>query len=269
MTDTSLRPRSISEIVDAAFTIYRRNFVPLIVVTALMYSPYMILATFRSGSVTSTSGTLSASTAAAMTSGVLATIAMMVLYVVCYSLVTGAVTQLGSQAYLEGGRADIERAVRATIPRIPSLIVSGFLLGVSLFVGFLCFIVGAFYVAARFFAVSPVVALEGVGALDAFSRSSKLSSGRKWMILGTLALVYGIYFLISMGISLFAVLPAALTGNTWIAVVVSLTFSVLAHPVTSLVTMVLYYDTRIRAEGFDVEHLSSQLDASMAPAATI
>ena len=255
MTDTPLRPRSITEIVDTSFTLYRRHFLSLVMVSAIAYAPYIVYATFR-GATPSDS----------VMGSVMNTLVAMVLAIVSYSLVAGAVNQIGSQAYLHGS-VDIERAIRVTIERVPALVIGGLLLSLATFVGVLCLIVGAFYVAARFFAVTPVIALEGTDAFSAFSRSSTLSDGRKWSILGTLALVYGIYFLLSLGISVFTI-PAMLAGHAWIAVLVGSAFTVIIYPIAGLATMVLYYYTRIRAEGFDVEHLSAQLDGSMNAAPT-
>lgn len=255
MTDTPLRPRSITEIVDTAFTLYRRYFTQFVTITAITYAPFLLFSALRG-----------ATPSASIGSNLIMSLVTMLLAVLCFSMVGGAVNQLGSRVYLDGN-ADVEAALRATLPRLPSLIFSGLLLGVCVFIGLLCLLVGALYVAARFFAVTPVVALEGVNAMDAFSRSSVLSEGRKWSILGTLALVYGIYFLLSMGISVITV-PAALAGHVLVSTLVSSVFTVVAYPLTGLVTMMLYYDARIRVEGFDVEHMSAQLGVAPDPLAT-
>ncbi len=100
-----------------------------------------------------------------------------------------------------------------------------------------------------------MIVLERKGVFAAISRSSQLSKGLKWHILGTLALVYGIYFVLSLGIPLLA----ALIGNAVIQFVIQSVFAILAAPILNLVVMVLYYDARIRSEGFDVEHMAHGL----------
>ncbi|MBC8087752.1 MAG: hypothetical protein H7Z40_10840, partial [Phycisphaerae bacterium] len=43
MSDTSLRPRGVSEIVDAAFALYRRHALQYIVVAAIATAPSLII----------------------------------------------------------------------------------------------------------------------------------------------------------------------------------------------------------------------------------
>lgn len=251
MSDTPLRPRSITEIVDTAFTLYRRHVSQFVMVAAIAYAPYLLFIVLRGGDES-----------ADVMSNAMGSIVAAVVSMISFSLVTGVVHRLGSQAYLEG-TVDVEGAVRATLPRVPALIGSAVLMAVAGTIGVLCLLVGALYVAARFFAVTPAIVLEGKSVFDAFSRSSQLSDGRKWPILGTLALVFGIYFLLGIGLSV-VLISATLAGQAWIALVVNAIFTILAYPATALVTLVLYYDARIRTEGFDVEHLSSRLDQTAA-----
>ena len=98
--------------------------------------------------------------------------------------------------------------------------------------------------------------------MAAVSRSAKLSDGIKLHILGTLALVYGIFFILSIGIPLLMLA----VDNPVVQLVVQSLFSVVAAPIVNLVVMVLYYDARIRAEGFDVEHMAQSLGTSPAAA---
>ena len=87
--------------------------------------------------------------------------------------------------------------------------------------------------------------------------STSLTSGRKRHVLNTLLLVWIIYVLLS-GCLLFA--TAAMKSQV-LTLVVGSVYQIVAYPVFGLTTMLLYYDCRIRAEGFDIEQMAASLGA--------
>jgi hypothetical protein len=180
-----------------------------------------------------------------------------------YTIGAAAVMKLGSEVYL-GERADLGDTVRSVIPKVFPLLWAALMKAILYAIGFLAFIVGAFYVAARFFAVSAAIVLEDMDVGEAFSRSSDLSSGRKRHILNTMLLVVIIYLLLSFCVGL----VAGITRSTVIAIMLSTAFQIVAAPIIGLTDMLLYYDCRIRGEGFDIEHMTASMDAGrVTPAA--
>jgi hypothetical protein len=175
------------------------------------------------------------------------------------TLVGGVIMHMGSNAYL-GGEPDVGRTIAAVAPRVPALFAATILTTFLLFLGLLLFIFPVLYVAARFFPVQQAVVLEHKGPLGALGRASELTKGRKGHVLMTLMLVFGIFLILSIGVSI----VASLTANVTISLVVSTLFNIFAYPILNLVSMVLYYDLRIRGEGFDVEHMSAALGARAA-----
>ena len=103
--------------------------------------------------------------------------------------------------------------------------------------------------------------LEDADVFEAFSRSSELSDGRKRHILNTLLLVWIIFFILSICVTV----VASLTGSTVIAIVLTTGFQIVAYPVLGLTGMVLYYDCRIRGEGFDIERMAASMDRGARP----
>ena len=238
MSDTSLRVRSISEIVDAAFALYRRNGMQYVTMAAIASAPSIILSLVLSGGATPvTLADLSKVVPGALIS------------VITYALVSATIVRMGSDAYL-GSEPEVAATVRAVLPRVPTLIGATILSTMAVSISFVFLFVPV-----------PVIVLEGEGAIAAMARSARLSAGIKWHILGTLALVYGIYFVLTLGIPLLA----AVLGSAVIRLVIQSVFSVVAAPILNLVVMVLYYDARIRAEGFDVEHMAQSLGTKQAP----
>ena len=106
--------------------------------------------------------------------------------------------------------------------------------------------------------------LEKLGPIDAISRSFALTKGRAGHVFLTLLLVYGLYFALSFGVTL----GVALFGSTVLQTVVSSVLGIFCFPILGLSGLVLYYDLRIRNEGFDVEHMAQSLDGSPDVSAT-
>ena len=241
MTELRLRPRSVTEIVDAAFALYRRNAMQYILVVALAYTPSLVFQLIYRTDLVPSVG---------------ASMISLAISILTYSLMGAVVVKLGSTAYL-GGEPDIAVTVREVMPRLLA-VIAGTIMKAILFVLFmLLFIFPVFYAAARWFAVEQVIVLEGASSSAAFGRSSELSDGHKWHILLTLALAFFIYAVLLMG----AFVVIGLTGQFVLILLGGTAVTVIVYPMIGLTQLVLYYDTRIRSEGFDLEQMAGALDA--------
>lgn len=253
MTGPSLRPRSVTELVDAAFQILRAHYGPLVVCSAIAYVPMLLLRLFVIGDTTRFLG----GDPAALQRGMLTTTMWTMLgSLVTYSLMSAVLVVLTSQAYL-GDTVDVGTAVRRVIPRVVQVLVASLIRSVLFIIGFILLFIPAFWVLARYFAVMPAIVLEDAGTLHAFSRSAELSRGRKWHILGTLLLVTIIYYLLVVGVSLIG----TVTGNFVVQTTISSVGAILVYPVVAITEALLYYDARIRSEGLDIELMTDALDA--------
>jgi hypothetical protein len=121
-----------------------------------------------------------------------------------------------------------------------------------LFAGFLLAGFGVFYPLSRYFATTQAVVIERHGAIAAFGRSTELSDELKLHILGTLIL----FFVINMAVSLGASLAFTLIPNRVLQQVLATATSVVLYPLFGIGETLLYFDARIRKEGFDVELLA-------------
>ena len=96
--------------------------------------------------------------------------------------------------------------------------------------------------------------LEDVGPGRALSRSSALTDGLKLHALGTLALTFVLVLAVNIGAGLLInFIPSRVILN-----VLSTCLSVVVGPIIGITETVLYYDLRIRREGFDLEYLVGQ-----------
>lgn len=251
MTDARWRARSIPEIVDAVFHLYRADGMQYIAVAALASAPWLLIQLAVLPAMPAPPRTptdLGPTLVVGLITGLGSWLSA--------ALMTAVIVKLGSHAYLgEPGARDVSAAVRDVLPRVPAILIAALIKYVLLLVGLVFLLVGALYVVARFFAVFTTIVLEGQGVFGAFARSGELARGRKWHILGALLLVWFIYFLISMGITVFT----RFADSTVVFMVVSYAFTVVAYPFIGLTETVLYYDARIRAEGLDVELMAGAL----------
>jgi hypothetical protein len=253
MTPPSLRPRSATELVDAAFQILRSHYGQLVVCSAIAYVPMLLLRLFVIGDTTRYLG----GDPAVMQRGMfVTTLWTMFGSLVTYALMSAVLVVLTSQAYL-GESVDVGTAVRRVIPRVVQILVASIIRSVLFVIGFILLVIPAFWVLARYFAVVPAIVLEDAGTLRSFSRSAELSHGRKWHILGTLVLVTIIYYLLVVGVSLIG----TLTGNFVLQTTISSVGAILIYPVGAITEALLYYDARIRSEGLDIELMTDALDA--------
>lgn len=239
MSDLRLRARSSTELVDAAFALYRRDPLPYILLTAFAYAPWLVLQLLITGGRVGVTGM---------------NLVLILGTIIAYSIMSAALVRLASNAYL-GEPMDLGAAIGDALPRVPSIIVAAIVKALLLGIGFALFLVGMLYVAARFFALNEAIILEHRGVGEAFARSGELSRGRKWHILGTLALVMIIYLLLSMAVTF----AAALSGSEVVTVVLSTAYVVVAYPLFGITETLLYYDARIRGEGYDIELMAGAL----------
>src|SRR5690349_11580309 len=116
MSDTSLRARGPSEIVDAAFALYRRHAGPYLMVTAIAMTPVLILNLLFS-SLPPAEPTLEL-----MVQYYKGILPGLVTGLASYVLVGAFVAQMGSEVYL-GRQPDVSATLRSVMPLVPKLLV--------------------------------------------------------------------------------------------------------------------------------------------------
>ena len=248
MADLALRPRSATEIVDAAFQLYRRDAAQYVLLAGLAYAPWLVIRLLALGAE---GGRTDAE--AAILPGPLEIVATVGEFL-AFSLMSAIVVRVGADVY-HGRALDAAAATRDVLPRLPAVIVASFVQFVLVIVGFVLLVVPALYVIARYFAITQAIVLEEHAAFGALRRSSELSKGRKLHVLGTMGLVFLIYLVLGFGVFFIA----ELTGSRVVTTVVEALYVIVAFPLVGLASMLLYYDARIRAEGYDVEVMTGTL----------
>lgn len=251
-----LRERSAFEIIDVSIQLFRRHYPTFVMLAAMAILPYLVVL-WLSGFMSLLAGVkpFGPQIGINSTAGLLIPLTLLWSYVFKGALIVAA-----SDAYLTG-TVDPGRALATTFSRALPLIGAAFLLGIALFFGAFAILIGAIYVYLRYFAVVPALLLEGTDTMDAFHRSRDLSQGFKWRIFGTLLLSWLILWAVVIGLqAVVALLPVTPMAR----VIVNPVAQLLVSPLILIVLTVLYYDQRVRKDGFDLEVMTRNLEPAPA-----
>jgi hypothetical protein len=281
MNGQRLRPLGVGDIFDEGFDLYKRNFVFLLLATAVVVVPLDILLAFLTPhlmpAVFNLFG-LTTSQTDAFWVWTVSSLVKMVLFLPLYVVAIAPVVLSASARYLEQ-ETTLGAALRLCVRRGPALLFAALLAGIVLALGLMLCGVLWLLAATQLLFLLQAMLLEGQGPIRAMRRSGALVGGYGMRVFGCLLLLGLVLFVISLGVRLplaylvdgilnLAPGAAALYGGvngvgTAQQQVVELISSGLAHlfliPFIVCVITVFYYDLRIRKEGMDIEMLALEL----------
>jgi hypothetical protein len=259
-----LRPLSVGETLDAAINLYRRYAVLLWQAVAVVVLPLAVIqvivvrASLPSG-VFLQNGTLYTTNLNGSTTGVVPSLAVIVIGALAQLLSIGAVFKLLLDGYL-GRRPELGESFAFAAARLGSLVWLAILGGVLVVIGLFIVIIPGIYLIGAFSVAIPVLMMEGRTGLSALGRSRELVSGRWWptiarivvagLLVGILEIVVG---LINVGSALGI---SNVTLYFAVNALVSAVASIIAAPFTAAVVLVTYIDLRVRKEALDLELLA-------------
>lgn len=129
-------------------------------------------------------------------------------------------------------------------------------------VGFIVSAVIAIIAVVRLLLTVPAVMLEQAGPVQAMRRSNTLVKGRTGFVLGTMLVVYIVVAIVNLVLGLpFQLLGGAL-GTAVGAVVItagSIVTSLVSNTLLGAALVLIYFDRRVRAEGYDLSQLADEL----------
>ncbi len=310
-----LRPMSISDMLDAAFRLYRRHFLTFIGIVALLQVPMAILQfaaqlpylqamqrfTARPPVLAPGASPLDLFPFAQLLPYYALIFGLSIFqYLLVYNLMTGALANAISRSYL-GQPISILSSYNIGLKRVGALIAAS-LIPFAVGLAFVALIAGCAFgavymymqgartdaqpniglaiaagiglfgliilggLAGLFFYVrliltTQAIVLEGQGPLAGLTRSWRLVGQAFWRSLGIFLLVYAFMYIVSLVVQLPLVAAGALFGmlfNTsglYQSIVSLITYGVLilVLPLQFIIFTLLYYDLRIRKEGYDLE----------------
>ncbi len=286
-----LRPLGFGEVLDSAFTLFRRNFASFLAV-ALIPTAAMVALGLASGMHRM---------AADPTSIRVGPFLLFILVSILGTLVMwGALAHLASQAY--GGTAaraaeGLRVGLRSFLPLLGTVLLAGLVLLVVFFAAAIVMGIGVAIVglagdgagmavltgimmlgmlvlyagaASVLFAIVPAVVVEGKGPAGAIARSFELARGALPRLVGLMLVTLFIVYLPILGTVVLtgtfstlydpAAAAAASGSNAFLLQqVLSWSASAVTTPFLTSVIVVQYYDRRVRTEALDVQALTERL----------
>ena len=248
MAPPPLRPLSLGEVLDVSFGLYRVRFVPLLLIAVVCRLLPILLAVYFE---------VAEPTPLRLWLRLLTSLFSLVLI----AIAVAASTFVVSDAYL-GRETTAGQALLRAMPFIWVLVGISILTSLVVFLGALLLIVpGLIFLAG--FLLSPVVAvIEGsTRSRDAMSRSWELSKGDKGKILLTMLVAMLLLLVPSIALGGLGGMLGGCPGRplALFLIVIPLILQVFVYPFVYVVQTVLYYDLRVRKEGFDLEVLATAM----------
>ena len=260
-----LRPLSIGEILDAGFRLFRNRFGTLVMCVLVPIVPLTILGTIIVGSSDPNAFDVNAPNSDT-TSAAVGRLVDQLLSSIAAALAVAACFKAISAAYL-GERAGASESLRYALGRFLPLIVAYIVLVVILLPAFLLLLVPGIYLSVKLSMAFPAVVCERAGPFQSIGRSWNLTRDNWWRVFGTLLVVLIILFVISLALGL--VLGALLLSSDSLSepafailtTVIGLLIGAITYPLWAAVVTVIYYDLRVRNEGFDLQLLARGVGA--------
>jgi hypothetical protein len=267
MPDLDLRPLSLGEILDRTFSLYRRNFVLFLGITAL---PHLLILAMNLAEAAMAKAPASAPVQVAgrvpppssglMAFGVVGVIVGLIVYFVAYLFAQGGTVYAVSELCL-GRKTSIGASLGRMRGQLANLFGVLFLSGLAMMGGFILLIIPGIYIACRLIVAVPASLLEDLGARASLERSFKLTkgyAGRAFVIYVLyIILLYAAMFLFMMPFAIVMAMSAKdpTMYRVWLAVtqVGSFIATVLVSPFFTLAAAVFYFDLRVRKEAFDLQ----------------
>jgi len=308
MHATELRPLSLGELLDRAFSLYRHNFslfVGIMAIPSALTVPVSVL--FFLNQSAGASG--ARPTPANVAWIVFVVLTFLILSVVVYPMAMGATTFAVSQSYLDQTITVREAysKVRGQVGRICAAVFMAWLrfagmmilimIGAGIIVAIIAATVGVFarggprqilggivavgifldYSAAlvvgavwalRYAVCIPALLLENLSSMASLRRSVQLTQKRRWHIFVAVVLAFlvaEVGVLVFQGPFLVTMMFTARAGQVpqWMPFAYAVSGAVggaITGPLLIIVLVLLYYDTRIRKEAFDLQFMMSSLD---------
>jgi hypothetical protein len=169
-----------------------------------------------------------------------------------------------SETYL-GREITIGQAYRFALPKALTLIVATICVGLVVGLGFLLFVVPGVIFSLWFFLTTPAIVVENHSATRGMSRSKTLAAGNLGKIFSVGLLAGLITYAIVLPLSFLGGLVGAMLFGTntlltsFVSTLVSTLSQILAMPIGAAASILLYYDLRIRKEGFDLQMLAQSM----------
>ena len=255
--ETRFEPMTTGRLLDRCFRIYFQNFPLMVGISAFAYLP---LLAFQSVNLLVVSGAILGSLAV-----VGSVMAFAINILVVAPLAIAATTKAVSDRYL-GNEVTVGAALKGAWGHVVPLLLTQFVVGLIVMAGFILLIVPGILWGLSYALVAPVAILETSDRTAIRKRSWALVEGNRGKVFGVLLVLGllqgffgGLLGASSAGALILTGIDLLSTTGAVVQLAVSGIVSIVVYPLAAIAITLLYYDLRIRKEGFDLEMLSQAI----------
>lgn len=251
----------IGELIDAAIRLYRTEWKVLIGIAAFVLVPVTLIESYVTRSLSDPLAQSPLISPDELNAAILAIGVIAVAEIVFIQpFMVAAFARAATSAYL-GEPVSIGSTYRFALTRVLAILWISILTFLALMVGLVLLVLPVFLVLVRTSFASTVLVVEGLRGTRAMGRSWRLASGHFWRLFGTLILATLIAGIVSTILAIPGELIATALGEQgWpVRALGNSLAAVLVTPFNTLIIILLYFDLRIRKEGFDIEVMTQEL----------
>jgi len=209
----------------AIFDLYKNNAAPLLVSALIIFLPVAVVS------------------ALLQSINPLLVLLVIPVGIVAQAVYLGVVIDLVHRVHSGTAVPGIGELFRTALPHVGRLVVTGFVAGLGIGLGFLLLIVPGLYLATIWAVFAPVVVIERAGLTGSLGRSQQLVRGDGWQ-------VFFIVFVIGFVSQIFATFIGIALGKSFVALfLAAFVPSLLLGPVSALAAVVIYFELRRLKEG--------------------
>jgi hypothetical protein len=251
---------------DAGFRLFRARFGTLMICVLVPILPFTILGTVLQASIDPHAFDVNATTAEVDSGTAAAGLGVgSLVQSAAIALAIAACFKAISAAYL-GERADAGDSLRYALGRTIPLILCYIVFVIIVSIGTLLLIIPGIWLATKLSMSFAALVFERKGPFGALGRSWRLTGGNFWRVFGTLLVVaiIVIVFQLVVGGIVGAILGGSNASELAAAIVTTILNVLLlavTYPLWAAVVSVVYYDLRVRNEGFDLQLLAQGVGA--------
>ena len=254
----------VGELLDAAIKLYRQNWKLFMGIVAFVLVPIQFVQSFLTRSVVPSSP-FSQSNQLPTQSDIHSTfligsIFTGLAFLFVLPFLTAAIARATSEVYVEGS-PKVGDIYRFALSRTASVLWASFLVFLMVGLGFIALVIPGIIFAIRYGFTTTVVAIEGRRGTKAMGRSWRLAQGFFWKILGTTLLATILAGIVGSILQIPLAIVADHAGSSgWVLRAVGgSAAAIVTRPFTGIIVVLLYFDMRIRKEGFDLALMAQEI----------
>jgi hypothetical protein len=279
MATADLRPMTLGEVLDRTFTLYREHFLLFVGIAAL---PNLVMLLFRFGALlfmrATAAGAAPKFSSPGMLGGIVAgAFGSAILLMILVGITQAATISAVSELFL-GRETNVRDAYSNAKGHILTVIGIMILTGLATFIGLIFLIIPGIYLACRLAVSVPVSVVESDSPVSSMERSMELTKGYAGqmflLFLLVVALTYVMAIILQFPVMFFTITAAMAkhevsTGVMAYSYIADFVSQAVVGPIGTISAALMYYNLRVRKEGFDIQHLMNSLGSVPRPLADL